>query len=71
MFYAQFQGGDHLGVLLPPYADRIRGVVTGWLRWQLMSDTTLAGDVRRQRLRRVRGQRELDREAEELVTTPR
>jgi len=41
IFYGVFLGGDHLGVLFPPYADRIRGAVTGWLRWQLMDDQTL------------------------------
>lgn len=42
VFYGVFNGGDHLGVRTAPYADRIRLVVTGWLRWQLMSDATLA-----------------------------
>jgi hypothetical protein len=42
VFYGVFNGGDHLGVRTQPYADRIRAVVTGWLRWQLMSDATLA-----------------------------
>jgi hypothetical protein len=42
VFYGVFLGGDHLGVLVPPYADRIRGAVTGWLRWQLMNDSALA-----------------------------
>jgi hypothetical protein len=41
VFYGVFLGGDHLGVLTPPYADRIRKAVTGWLRWQLMNDATL------------------------------
>ncbi len=41
VFYGQFAEGDHLGVLFPPYADRIRAAVTGWLLWQLMADTTL------------------------------
>jgi hypothetical protein len=40
VFYGVFMGGDHLGILFPPYQDRIGGVVTGWLRWQLMADTT-------------------------------
>ena len=39
VFYGVFNGGDHLGVLLEPYADRIRIAVTGWLRWQLMGDS--------------------------------
>jgi hypothetical protein len=42
VFYGVFNGGDHLGVMTQPYADRIRLVVTGWLRWQLMRDATLA-----------------------------
>jgi hypothetical protein len=42
VFYGVFNGGDHLGVRTQPYADRIRAVVTGWLRWQLMRDATLA-----------------------------
>ena len=42
VFYGVFNGGDHLGVRTQPYADRIRAVVTGWLRWQLMSDASLA-----------------------------
>ena len=42
VFYGVFNGGDHLAVRTQPYADRIRSVVTGWLRWQLMSDTSLA-----------------------------
>lgn len=41
VFYAVFNGGDHLGVRTPPYSDRIAAVVTGWLRWQLMNDQTL------------------------------
>jgi dienelactone hydrolase len=41
VFYGVFNGGDHLGVRTQPYADRIAGVVTGWLRWQLMSDQML------------------------------
>jgi hypothetical protein len=40
VFYAMFQYG-HLGILTDPYATRINGVVTGWLRWKLMSDETL------------------------------
>jgi hypothetical protein len=35
-------GGDHLGVRTAPYSDRIRLVVTGWLRRQLMQDASLA-----------------------------
>jgi dienelactone hydrolase len=42
VFYGVFNGGDHLGVRTQPYADRIRLVVTGWLRWQLMRDASLA-----------------------------
>jgi dienelactone hydrolase len=42
VFYGVFNGGDHLGVRTQPYADRIRLVVTGWLRWQLMNDASLA-----------------------------
>jgi dienelactone hydrolase len=41
MFYGVFNGGDHLGVRTSPYKERIRAVVTGWLRWQLFSDQTL------------------------------
>ena len=41
VFYGVFNGGDHLGVRTPPYSDRIRLVVTGWLRWQLMQDASL------------------------------
>jgi hypothetical protein len=41
VFYGVFNGGDHLGVLTAPYAARIQIVVTGWLRWQLMSDASL------------------------------
>jgi dienelactone hydrolase len=42
VFYGVFTGGDHLGVRTQPYADRISLVVTGWLRWQLMRDASLA-----------------------------
>jgi dienelactone hydrolase len=42
VFYGVFNGGDHLGVRTAPYSDRIRLVVTGWLRWQLMRDASLA-----------------------------
>ena len=41
VFYGVFNGGDHLGIRTPPYSDRIRLVVTGWLRWQLMQDASL------------------------------
>jgi dienelactone hydrolase len=41
VFYAVFKGGDHLGVRTQPYAGRIQILVTGWLRWQLMSDKSL------------------------------
>jgi hypothetical protein len=41
VFYGVFNGGDHLGVRTAPYSDRIRLVVTGWLRWQLMQDASL------------------------------
>jgi len=42
VFYAVFKDGDHLGVRTQPYAGRIQVLVTGWLRWQLMSDVSLA-----------------------------
>jgi dienelactone hydrolase len=42
VFYAVFKGGDHLGVRTQPYAGRIQILVTGWLRWQLMSDASLS-----------------------------
>ena len=42
VFYGVFNGGDHLAVRTQPYAERIRMVVTAWLRWQLMGDATLA-----------------------------
>jgi hypothetical protein len=41
VFYGVFKDGDHLGVQTQPYAGRIQIVVTGWLRWQLMSDESL------------------------------
>jgi hypothetical protein len=41
VFYGVFNGGDHLGVQTAPYSGRIQIVVTGWLRWQLMSDPSL------------------------------
>jgi hypothetical protein len=37
-----FNGGDHLGVRTQPHTDRIRLVVTGWFRRQLMRDASLA-----------------------------
>jgi hypothetical protein len=40
VFYGNFAGG-HLGVLTSPHMERIRGVTTAWLRWQLMQDSTL------------------------------
>jgi hypothetical protein len=42
VFYGVFNGGEHLGIQTEPYAGRIQIVVTGWLRWQLMSDDSLA-----------------------------
>lgn len=42
VFYAVFNGGDHLGVRTQPYAGRIQILVTAWLRWHLMSDMSLA-----------------------------
>lgn len=41
VFYGVFNGGGHLGISTAPYAARIQLVVTGWLRWQLMSDASL------------------------------
>jgi hypothetical protein len=41
VFYGVFNGGGHLGISTAPYAGRIQIVVTGWLRWQLMSDASL------------------------------
>jgi hypothetical protein len=41
VFYGQFPAG-HLGILQAPHTDRIGAVATGWLRWKLMSDSTLA-----------------------------
>lgn len=41
VFYANFTGG-HLGILTPPLQDQIGTMATIWLRWKLMSDTTLA-----------------------------
>jgi dienelactone hydrolase len=38
VWYGVFLGGDHLGILFPPYEQRIRMAATGWLRWQLMRD---------------------------------
>ncbi len=42
VFYGVFNGGDHLAIRTQPHADRIRAAVTGWLRWQLMRDVSLA-----------------------------
>jgi hypothetical protein len=41
VFYGVFNYG-HLGILTAPYTDLITGAATGWLRWKLMGDTTLA-----------------------------
>jgi len=41
VFYGNFIGGSHLGVMTSPYMERIRVAFTGWLRWQLMDDMTL------------------------------
>lgn len=41
VFYGVFSGGEHLGIRTSPYKERIRSVVTGWLRWQLMKDESL------------------------------
>jgi hypothetical protein len=41
VFYANFTGG-HLGILTAPLSDRITGMTTAWLRYQLMGDSTLA-----------------------------
>jgi hypothetical protein len=41
VFYATFQSG-HLGILTPPFTERINTMATQWLRYQLMDDTTLA-----------------------------
>jgi hypothetical protein len=41
VFYGNFIGGSHLGVITSPYMERIRVAVTGWLRWRLMNDQTL------------------------------
>lgn len=41
VFYGNFIGGSHLGIITSPIMERIRVAVTGWLRWQLMGDTTL------------------------------
>jgi hypothetical protein len=40
VFYGNFDC-HHGGVVTPPYSDYIAAAVTGWLRWQLMADTTL------------------------------
>jgi hypothetical protein len=41
VFYGYFNYG-HLGILTDPYTTIITNAATGWLRWKLMSDTTLA-----------------------------
>jgi hypothetical protein len=41
VFYAKFAAG-HLGILTPPFTERIGGMTTAWLRYKLMGDTTLA-----------------------------
>ena len=41
VFYAYFNYG-HLGILTDPYTALITSAATGWLRWKLMGDTTLA-----------------------------
>jgi hypothetical protein len=40
VFYTNFKGG-HLGILTAPTQDQIGTLVTAWLRWKLMSDSTL------------------------------
>lgn len=40
VFYAQFAGG-HLGILTSPFMERISAMTTAWLRFRLMSDSTL------------------------------
>jgi hypothetical protein len=40
VFYANFMGG-HLGILTEPNMTHIRKLATMWLRWKLMSDSTL------------------------------
>jgi hypothetical protein len=40
VFYANFQGG-HIGILTPGISDSIGAMATAWLRYKLMSDTTL------------------------------
>jgi len=40
VFYANFQGG-HLGILTPPLSDAIGAMASAWLRYELMSDSTL------------------------------
>jgi dienelactone hydrolase len=40
VFYGNFIGGSHMGVMTSPYMERIRAAVTGWLRWRLMADET-------------------------------
>ncbi len=41
VFYATFQSG-HLGILTPPFTERINAMTTAWLRYKLMGDSTLA-----------------------------
>ena len=41
VFYATFQSG-HLGILTPPFTERINAMTAAWLRYKLMGDTTLA-----------------------------
>ena len=36
-----FQNG-HLGILTPPFTERINAMTAAWLRFKLMGDTTLA-----------------------------
>ncbi|MDD9936736.1 MAG: hypothetical protein OXT09_24200, partial [Myxococcales bacterium] len=44
VFYGVIQGADHLGVMLSPYMEIFRSATTGWLRWHLMEDRTMAPD---------------------------
>jgi hypothetical protein len=41
VFYATFDSG-HLGIMTPPFQERIAGMTTEWLRMHLMSDPTRA-----------------------------
>jgi hypothetical protein len=41
VFYATFENG-HLGIMTPPFQERIAGMTTEWLRFRLMGDTTRA-----------------------------